>query len=265
MARSAVSAVVVGSVTILPRAGNPGEVFRSGSAWAVNALGLPNRGAGFYGTALPEMADQVGAAGKPLVLSVAGFSPAEYAALAVLGAVSGARLIELNLGCPNVVDGDRRHRIAAFDPEIVAVICAEVRGALDGRVPFGVKLSPYSDPGLLVEVAQVIAGNGVGYVASCNTFPNALMLGPDSRPVLTVGLAGMSGRALKPVGLGQVAQFRAALPDRVDVVGVGGITDSQDVLDYLSAGACAVQAATVFWDAGENPGVYGALLEGLDG
>ena len=262
MARSAVSAVVVGSVTVLARPGNAGDVFWTGPGHALNSLGLPNRGAAFYEDVVPAMAGVVHAAGKPLVLSAAGFGPDEYAALTGLAVRAGADLVELNLGCPNVVDGGVRHRIAAFDPDAVAEACRAAAGQ-SGGVPFGVKLSPYSDPFLLADVAAAAASAGAGYVVASNTFPNALAVRPDGRPVLTAGLAGLSGPAMKPVGQGQVAQFRAALPAGVGVIGVGGITTGQDVLDYLAAGACAVQAATVFWDAAEDPGVYGGLLDGL--
>jgi dihydroorotate dehydrogenase (fumarate) len=106
----------------------------------------------------------------------------------------------------------------------------------------------------------------VDYVACSNTFPNALAFDPEtSKPVISVktgelvGLAGMGGEALRPIALGQVLQF-AHLLDGIDVVGVGGITCWQDVVDFQRAGAVAVQASTPYWNAGEDPSVYGDIL-----
>jgi dihydroorotate dehydrogenase (fumarate) len=94
----------------------------------------------------------------------------------------------------------------------------------------------------------------------CNTFPNGLALRPDGRPAVDVGFGGVSGAAMKPVALGQVAQLRALLPDAVDVVGCGGVRSGRDVADLLAVGASATGLATAFWDAGEDPGVFGDLL-----
>lgn len=257
IARSPVAAVTLGSITSEPRDGNAGEVYASRGSYAVNALGMPNRGAAFYRDALPGLAASAHDAGKPLIVSVAGFSPDEYGALAVLAADGGADLVELNLGCPNVWDGGEQKRIASFDPELVA---RSLEAAAGAGAPVGVKLSPLSDPVLLAEVAAAAAGAGARFVVSCNTFPNGLTLRPDGRPAVDVGFGGVSGAAMKPVVLGQVAQLRAILPSTVDIVGCGGVRSGQDVRDLLAVGAAAVGLATAFWDRGEDPGVFADLL-----
>jgi dihydroorotate dehydrogenase len=257
LARSPVAAVTVGSITKEPRDGNAGEVYVSRSGYAVNALGMPNRGAAFYRDALPEFAGVARAAGKPLAVSVAGFSTEEYGELAHLAGGSGADLVELNLGCPNVWDDGRQKRIMSFDPELVS---GAVRAAAGAGAPVGIKLSPLSDPVLLAEVAAAAVEAGTAYIVSCNTFPNGLALRPDGRAAVDVGYGGVSGGAMKPIALGQVAQLRALLPDGVDVVGCGGVRTGDDVRDLLTAGAAAVGLATAFWDAGEDPGVFGDLL-----
>lgn len=259
LARSAVSAVTVGSITVEPRDGNAGEVFTARDGYAVNALGMPNRGAAFYRDALPEMAALTRDAGKPLIVSVAGFSPDEYATLAALSATAGADLVELNLGCPNVWDDGSQHRIASFDPELVARTATVAVAAADG-VPVGVKLSPLSDPTLLAEVAGTLVDAGVRFVVSCNTFPNGLALRPDGRSAIDVEYGGVSGGAMKPIALGQVGQLRRLLPPTVDLVGVGGVRRGEDIDDFRHAGAVAVGAATLFWTAGEDPRCFGDLL-----
>jgi len=296
-ARSACAAVVVGSITLEPRAGNPGTVFHSArprgagaGPFALNALGLPNRGAAFYREHLPEMTEIVHQAGKPIVLSVAGFDTDEYAELAAVGARGGADLVELNLGCPNVWDGGRQKRVVCFDPVRSAAICRRVAAALSATVPagavpagavpagtvppggsapprFGVKISPFSDPAALAELAEALAAlagtaAAPAYVASANTFPNALAFDERGRSVTDVELAGLSGPALRPIALGQVRQLRALLPATIDVVGAGGISTGADLLDHLRAGASAAQAATAFWSRGGDAGVFGEILAG---
>ncbi|MCK9249010.1 MAG: tRNA-dihydrouridine synthase [Solirubrobacteraceae bacterium] len=257
LARSSVAAITVGSITREERAGNAGEVYASRPGCAVNALGMPNRGAAFYRDALPEMVAVAHAASKPLVVSVAGFDPGEYGELAALAADAGADLVELNLGCPNVWEDGSQHRIASFDPELVARSVGAASG-LD--VPVGAKLSPLGDPVLLAEVADALAGGPTAFVVTSNTFPNGLVLRPDGRPAIDVGLGGVSGAAMRPIALGQVAQLRARLPATVDVVGVGGVRSGADLDDLLSVGATAVAAATLFWDADEDPRAYADLL-----
>ena len=128
----------------------------------------------------------------------------------------------------------------------------------------GLKLSPYSDPGLLTRVATAIRElETVGYVALSNTFPNALILDSSGHSVITTGLAGLSGLAMKPIALGQVWQFAAVLEGTVDIVGVGGVTTGADIIDFQNAGAKAVQASKVFWNANEDPGVYSDILTGF--
>ncbi len=259
LARSAVSAVTVGSITLAAREGNAGEVFAARDAYAVNALGMPNRGAAFYRDELPRMAEVTGAAEKPLIVSVAGFSPDEYGELTALAAASGADLIELNLGCPNVWNDGTQHRIASFEPELVARSIAASVAAGEG-VPIGAKLSPLSDPTLLAEVAAALVDSGVRFVVSCNTFPNGLALRPDGRSAIDVEYGGVSGAAMKPIALGQVGQLRRLLPPTVDLVGAGGVRRGSDIDDFRHAGAVAVGAATLFWTAGEDPRCFGDLL-----
>jgi dihydroorotate dehydrogenase (fumarate) len=258
-ARSAVAAIVIGSITLEARNGNPGNVYWAAPAYSLNAPGLPNRGAVFYREALPGMAGAAHAAGKPVVLSIAGFSPAEYRSLATVAVEGGADVIELNLGCPNVWTEGLQKRMASFDPPGITTIVEEVAAVAGGR-PVGIKLSPFSDPEMLAQAARVIERLPVRYVTASNTFPNAMAVDPTGAPMIGVGFGGLSGAAMKPVGLGQVRQLRHALPPTMQVVGAGGIQTGQDVLDYLAVGASAVQVSTAYWNRGEDPTVFGDIL-----
>ncbi len=274
LTRSAASAVMVGSITFEERTGNSGEVYvpvkdrneekdEDGKIlYSLNSLGLPNPGADYYKKNLPEMAAVVHKAGKFLFVSVAGFAPSEYAALTRIVVEGGADAVELNLSCPNVWKGKEQKQIACFNPKLVAEILDCFGGEFAGEdIKLIVKLSPFSDPELLKEAVAVIAESKlVKAVTAINTFPNAFSFDESGKPRITPagGLAGLAGPALKPIGLGQVKQLRDLLPERIQIIGVGGITKGQDVLDYLRAGADAVQVATAFMDRG--PKVFSELL-----
>jgi dihydroorotate dehydrogenase (fumarate) len=267
LARSAAAAIVVGSITVAARTGNSGATYHAGDGFSLNALGLPNRGLAYYVEQLPAMARAAHDAGKPLILSVAGFSVDDYARSAAAAAPTGVDLLELNLACPNVWDGGTQKRIACFDEGQTAAILAAVDAALRDaptRVPYGVKISPFSDPEALAGLASVLAsavaaGGGPRYVCASNTFPNGLAFDDAGRPVIGVELAGLAGPALRPVALGQVRQLRRLLPASVEIVGAGGVTTGRDVADFLRAGAAAVQVATAFWNRDGDPAVFGAI------
>ncbi|MDO8691281.1 MAG: dihydroorotate dehydrogenase, partial [Dehalococcoidia bacterium] len=143
LSRASTSAIMVGSITLQERAGNSGNVYVAGPRFSLNSLGMPNPGASYYEKHLPTMAALAHDAGKPLLVSVAGFTPPEYGELAAVAFDGGADAVELNLGCPNVwqaeqlkpIDFDpstsgvtypagatteRQKPIACFDPPLVA-------------------------------------------------------------------------------------------------------------------------------------------------
>lgn len=258
LARSLSAAVMVGSITVAPRLGNQGDVYwLDPSGFSLNSLGLPNGGEPYYREHLPEMAHIVHGAGKTLWVSVAGFTPEEFARLTDLAFQGGADLVELNLGCPNVWDGGKQKRIFSFDPALVEAALSAVDRTLniDGVFAISVKVSPFADPVLLEEVSSVITTfSRVVAVSAINTFPNAFAFKEDGKsainPQFSRGLAGMAGSALKAIGLGQVMQWRTLLPEHIDVIGAGGIGSGRDVRDYLMAGAKAVQIATAHADQG---------------
>ncbi len=259
-AQSAVSAITLGSITMRHREQNPGRGYWSDPLYSLSSLGLPSRGHEYFRGVLPGMAHVSHEAGKPLLVSVAGFEPGEYAQLACLVEDTGADGVELNLGCPVAQDAGTPVQIASFDPGAITTIVEGARSAITAGYPLGVKLSPYSDPWLLGEVARRMSELPINYVVTSNSFPNAFSANMGKRQWVHIGLAGMSGAALKPIGLGQVRQLREALPDSVQIVGAGGVSSGRDVIDYLQAGACAVQAATMYWNAGHSVSVFEDVL-----
>ncbi len=266
LAPSATAAVVVGSITVEPRPGNSGNVYYHDEAgkFSINSLGLPNPGAEYYRQNLPEMVSIAHDNGKPLIVSVAGFSPEEYAMLVELALSAGADLVEVNLGCPNVWNGGKQKRIVCFDHRMVMKVLSFIEHAVGLEANVAVKVSPYSDPYALERMAELIGvWKVVKIVTGSNTFANALVYNKQMKPVIDVpqGLAGLAGPGMKQIALGQVRQFRTHLPGDVQVIGVGGITCAQDVWEYIVSGAAAVQVATAYLERGER--VFGEILAEL--
>lgn len=256
LSRSLAGAIVVGSFTKEERSGNPGNVWWVGNDAALNSLGMPNGGSQYLKNNLKEMVDIANDAGKALVVNVAGFAPEEYALLTALALEEGADAVEINLGCPNVVktDGSRKP-IASFNLEVMEEIVTLVEQEVGGTSPIWVKVSPYSDPELLKGAATVLLRHQVvKTITAINTFPSAYGLDSKGKPVITVGFAGLSGRVLKYVGLGQIKQWHDLLQGKIGLIAVGGISTGQDIDDYQTLGADGFQITTELLKSGDlNP------------
>lgn len=270
LANTPVSEITVGSVTLEQRDGNSGSTFwrSADDSYALNSLGLPNPGLPCNQSTVAEMAKIARSADKSLRISIAGFSPSDYFQLAgaVGWAMSGVGTIEANLGCPNVWGSEGQKPIASFNPRLAAAIINSMAEAVqdlgNDRPRIAIKLSPYSDPMQMDEMIGVILQERlfIDEVVTCNTFPNAFAWNEDV-PAITPGggLAGMSGKAMKAIALGQAIRLRSALAHNgIDVVGVGGISTGADVLDFLRAGIHSLQIGTHYFIHGEK--VFSELL-----
>ncbi|MBI2420729.1 MAG: dihydroorotate dehydrogenase [Candidatus Levybacteria bacterium] len=258
IARSDAGAIVLGSITIEERFGNAGVVYARGKddIYSLNSKGLPNGGLFYYRDKLPELVSIAHDHGKPLIVSIAGFSPEEYARLSDVVINSGVDGQELNLGCPNVWGKDgKQKRIASFDEDLTGETLRQVEQAVGPDAWTAVKLSPFSDPIALQSIANILSQSRlVTAVTSTNTFPNAFSFNEEDSPAIDPGggLSGLAGKALKPIGIGQVRQLRSVLPSAIAIIGVGGISNSQDVFDYLRAGADATQITTAYINFGSQ-------------
>ena len=261
LARSPTAAIMVGSITLQGREGNKGEVFWTDNVFSLNSIGLANPGVPYYNQYLPAMVNIAHRAGKPLIVNVAGFNPSEYATLTKICIEKGADLVELNLSCPNVWEKEKQERIACFDSQLVSEILGCVEEVVGIEANIAIKLSPFSDPFLLKQVAGVIEKfRAVKAVTTSNTFPNALLFDEKGKPRITPGggLAGLGGPALKPIVLGQIKQLREVLPKNIAIIGCGGIANGKDIRDFQLAGAPVVQICTVLLQFG--PEIFVKLL-----
>jgi dihydroorotate dehydrogenase (fumarate) len=268
LARSASSAIVIGSYTMDPRMGYAGTTYGTDSIsentfFSLNALGLPNPGIEYLENYLPEMATIAHQTDKPLIVSIVGFSPQEYELLAECAFDGGADMVEINLGCPNVWEGHFQNKIPSFSPPAVAEVLHSVwkAGHRNPQKPICIKLSPFSDPMLLPIIARTISiCPYIQCVTAVNSFPNAFAFDQwpleenALQPLLSPieGFGGLAGPALKPIGLGNVKQLRKSLGDWYSIIGVGGIARGKDILEYVAVGANAVQVATAYCQEGEQ-------------
>jgi dihydroorotate dehydrogenase len=261
------SLLIGGSFTVSRRAGNPGEVCWSSADGAVtmNRMGLPNQGITELTERLPGLISSAHRNQRLVGISVAaGCEPEislaqQYEVLAKAAFDAGADLVELNLSCPNT-ESD----VIAFNLPDIREIVEQLERALDGaKHNVCMKVSPYSQSRLIQDVAQLVnASSIIKGVSAINTFPNALRL-ENGAPVITSndGLAGLSGPCLFPIALGQVAQWRKHLAPEKYILGGGGVTTVQNVLDMRKAGADAVFLVSAVLT--QKPRIFNELLDGL--
>ncbi|MFP4174833.1 MAG: dihydroorotate dehydrogenase [Halobacteriales archaeon] len=243
--RAGAGGVVTKSVGPRERTGHPGpNVFVDDSEeYALNAVGLSNPSDGFT--------DEVEMVDGPTVVSIFGGTADEFADLARTFAPY-ADGFELNVSCPHAegygVD-------IGADPELTRKVTAAVNDAAD--VPVWVKMTP--DVTDVTEIGVAAQEGGADAVVATNTL-SALAIDVESgRPILGNVHGGMSGSALKPVALRCVYDLYEALD--VPVVGVGGVSSAEDAVEYMLAGARAVEVGTAVW---EGIDVLGEIADGVE-
>lgn len=225
-------AVIGKTITPEPRAGNPPPRWVETSSGMLNAIGLQNDGLEAYVTrTLPYLQEL----GTPVIPSIAGFSPADYVRCARRLGDRGVAALELNLSCPNVEAGGRS---IACSETLTAEVVAAVRAAVS--VPLWAKLSPNVTD--VAAVARAAHEAGADVLSLINTYVGMAVDWRRRRPCLSHGTGGLSGPAIKPLALWQVYQVASSVS--APVVGIGGIASADDVLEFLVAGASAVQVGT---------------------
>jgi dihydroorotate dehydrogenase (fumarate) len=247
LVKSSAGAIVTKSATVLPREGNPEPRLYECIDYTVQAMGLPNPGYAVY----VQMATELKGYGKPLVGSVAGFDSEEYLTMARAYERAGFDIIEVNLSCPNV-----KARQLCYNPKAAKEVLRGLTEII--RVPLTVKVGPYFDCGLMEEMISVFEDSGVDAIVAVNSPAGATVI-REGHFVLKPKYGGLSGKALKPLALGNVAKFHE-LTD-IPIIGVGGIGSANDVKEYLAAGAIAVQIGTAYMQ--EGPGIFARLADEL--
>jgi dihydroorotate dehydrogenase (NAD+) catalytic subunit len=248
---SALGGLCTKGLSLRPHAGNAPPRICETPAGMLNAIGLQNVGVENF---LEEKLPQLRALGATTIANVWGDTEEDYVAVvAALEDAEGIAAIELNISCPNVEKGGM---LFGNSPSATASLVARVRQAT--RRPLIVKLSPNAPD--LVESARAARDSGADVLSLINTLVGLAIDAETARPRLSFGTGGLSGPAIKPIALRMVYQVARALPT-VPLMGIGGISNLDDVLEFLAAGAGAVQVGTANF---KEPGVSGRLVEELE-
>ncbi len=229
-------AFVVKGVSLEPRTGNPVPRIVETSSGMLNAIGLQNPGVeAFLRDDLPYLR----AFGVPVIVNIFGGIEEEYCRLAQrLEGAEGVAGIELNISCPNVKRGGM---VFGTDPEAAARLVDEVRRAT--KQTLIVKLSPNVTD--IARIARVVEEAGADSISLINTLLGMAIDPSTRRPRLANITGGLSGPAVKPVALRMVWEVCKAVS--VPVIGIGGIETAADALEFIIAGATAVQVGTALF------------------
>jgi len=245
--------IVPKTITTEMRVGNAPNRTVETSAGLLNSIGLDNDGIdAFISHHLPYLSEQP----APLIVSIAGSSAEDYVALASrLAAAGGIDALELNISCPNVAHG--------VDFGSNPALCEQVvRGVREHcAIPVLAKLTPNVTS--VVEIADAAAQGGADAVCLTNTLLGMAIDWKKRRPILGNDVGGLSGPAIKPVSLRCV--FQVARSVDVPIIGIGGIANLDDVMQFLIAGASAVQIGTAnYYDPTITMKILDQLPQALD-
>ena len=243
-------ALVVKGISIKPRPGNPPPRIAETSCGMLNAIGLENVGLDRFVT---DKMPFLRTCRSRVIVNILGDSIEEYAILAKeLSMVPGIDALEVNISCPNVKKGG-----VAFGtvPEMAAAVTSAVKNVTE--LPVIVKLSPNVTD--IVAMARAVASSGADAVSLINTLIGMAIDAQTRRPKLANIIGGLSGPAIKPIALRMVWQVASAVA--IPVIGIGGIDKAEDAIEFLLAGATAVQVGTANF---YNPAATGQILSGIE-
>lgn len=224
-------AAVAKSVSGEPWPGRAAPRLASAGEGMLNGIGIQNPGIDQWRNAMPSPESLP----VPVWGSAVGTSIAEFALVAKGLTAAGVEAVEVNLSCPNLEDG----QMFALDATAAANVMGSVRAVTD--LPLGAKLSPNSED--VSRIAASVVEAGADFVTLTNTVWGMGIDTTTRRPKISAGIAGYSGAPLKPIALRCV--WEVARSSKVPIVGCGGIRTGEDVVEYLLAGASAVQLGTV--------------------
>jgi dihydroorotate dehydrogenase (NAD+) catalytic subunit len=241
-------AIVPKTITFNPRAGNPPQRTVETVGGMLNSIGLDNDGVDAF---IEHHIPYLSALGTAIVVSIAGKSLDEFVRLAErFEGIAGAAALELNISCPNVSGGVD----FGVDPAMCEKVVASVRKACG--LPLLAKLTPNVTD--ITQIARAAEAGGADALVLINTCLGMAVDWRRRKPILGNVLGGLSGPAIKPIALRAIYQTAKAV--KVPLVGVGGIANIDDVMEFLVTGATAVQIGTANF---YNPSVTMRILDDL--
>ena len=228
-----IGGIIVKGTTLKPRQGNDYPRMAETPMGMLNCVGLQNKGVDYFSeTIYPQLKD----IDTAWIVNVSGSSPDDYAECAArVDALEKVPAIELNISCPNVKDGGMAFGVTCAGAEsVVRAVRERYHKTLI------VKLSPNVTD--IAEIARAVEAAGADAVSLINTLMGTAVDIERRRRVLSIGTGGLSGPCVKPVALRMVLQVAKAV--RVPIVGLGGIMNAKDALEFLMCGATAIEIGT---------------------
>lgn len=249
-------AIVIKTTTPQARTGNPQPQIAVLNDGVLNSVGLTNPGVNVVaGEKIPHLKHQY--PDLPLVASIGGASVEDYVMVTERLAATGlVDALELNISCPNV-----KHGGMAFgtDPQVAEKLTKAVKAA-SGDVPVYVKLTPNVTD--IVEIAQAVEAGGADGLSMINTLLGMKINLKNRKPVLGNIMGGLSGTAIKPLAIRMIYQVSHAV--NIPIIGEGGISSAEDVIEFFLAGASAVQVGSAhFHDALAMPHIIEQLPQAM--
>ena len=246
---SRLGAIIVKGTTLNPRQGNPYPRMAETPSGMLNAVGLQNKGVDYF---VDHIYPEVQKIGTAIIVNVSGSCIDDYVQTAgIINTLDAIPAIELNISCPNVKQGGMAFGV---NPESAAQVVSAVRKAYDKTLI--VKLSPNVTD--ITEIARAVEDAGADSVSLINTMLGMAIDAEKRRPILSTITGGMSGPAVKPVALRMVWQTAKAV--KIPVIGLGGICSATDAIEFLLAGASAIQIGTANFI---DPSISKKVIDGI--
>lgn len=242
-------AVVTKSLGLKPRSGYSNPTVAQVESGLVNAMGLPNPGIGHFAQ---EMQEAEGIT-VPIIASIYAFTPQEFAAVATKAIGIGADGVELNVSCPHA---EKTGAEIGQDPKLVEEAVKTTKKSV--KAPVFVKLTP--NVANIGELAKAAEKGGADAVTAINTVRAMVIDVETCQPVLGNKVGGLSGPAIKPIAVRCVYEIYEAV--KIPVVGCGGIATWRDAVEFIQAGASAVQIGTAVATKGLS--VFKQVTEGIE-
>lgn len=247
---SRLGAIVVKGTTLQLREGNPYPRMAETPSGMLNAVGLQNKGADYFAQ---KIYPQIRGIDTNMIVNVSGSSIETYVECAErMAALDGIPAIELNISCPNVKQGGMSFGVCA---SAAAEVVRAVRQAYPKTLI--VKLSPNVTD--ITEIARAAEAEGADAVSLINTMLGMAIDAEHRKPLLSTVTGGLSGPCIKPIALRMVWQTAAAV--KIPVIGMGGIASWEDAVEFMLAGATAVQIGTYNF---VNPAISIKIIDGMN-
>ena len=242
--------VLVKGTTLHPRQGNPYPRMAETPSGMLNAVGLQNKGVDYF---CKHIYPTISGYDTAMIVNVSGSQVEDYIATAEkINALERIPAIELNISCPNVKEGGMAFGVTCAG---AASVVRAVRAVYDKTLI--VKLSPNVTD--ITEIARAVEAEGADSISMINTLLGMAIDAEKCRPVLSTITGGLSGPAVKPIALRMVWQTAQAV--KVPIIGMGGIASATDAIEFLLAGASAVEVGTYNF---VDPSVTTQIVDGIE-